>query len=407
MPRAGWVKPQTDQRLSDHISLGVLTRAFPPELVDRVVAEAGRTEVRHRLLPARVVVYYVLALALFAQASYEEVMRNLVEGLSWASGWAQAWNVPTKAALFKARARLGPEPLKGLFEAVAAPMATSATKGAWYRDWRLMSIDGTCVDVADTAANAAKFGRPGTGRGSGQGAFPQLRMVGLAECGTHALVDVAIGPCSSGETTLARGVLASMGSTMVVLADRGFYSFALWNEARATGAELLWRTKSNHVLPVDRRLADGSYLSHLHEVVNNHRRKSDVVVRVIEYRIDDPGRPQADATYRLITTVLDPEVAPAAEMAGLYAERWEFESVLDELKTHQRGPRVVLRSKMPEGVTQELYGYLCVHWAIRWLIHAVALDIDADPDRLSFTRSLRVARRSTASHPGFSPSGPG
>lgn len=405
MPRAGWVKPESDQRLSDHISIGVLTGLFPPELVDRVVAEAGRTEQRHRLLPARVVVYYVLGLSLFSQCSYEEVMRLLVEGLSWRSGWAQRWNVPTKAALFKARARLGPEPLRALFEAVAGPLATPATKGAWYRDWRLMGVDGTCVDVADTPANAAEFGRPGSGRGEGKGAFPQVRLVGLAECGTHALVDAAAGPCTKGETTLARGLLPSMGPGMLVLADRGFYSFALWNEARATGAELVWRTKSNHVLPVDERLPDGSYLSHLHEVVNNHRRKTDVAVRVIEYLLDDPGRPQAESTYRLLSTILDPDAAPAGELAATYPQRWEFESTLDELKTHQRGPRVVLRSKAPDGVTQELWGYLCVHYAIRWLMHAVALEADADPDRLSFTRSLRVARRTTASHPGFSPSG--
>jgi hypothetical protein len=401
------VKPRTDQRLSDHISIGVLTRVFPPELVDRVVAEAGRTEVRHRLLPARVVVYYVLGLALFSQASYEEVMRELVDGLSWASGWAQSWSVPTKAALFKARARLGPEPLKALYEAVAAPLATAQTKGSWYRGLRLMSVDGTCIDVADTAANEERFGRPGTGRGEGAGAFPQVRLVGLAECGTHALTGVAMGACTAGETTLARDLLGSLGQGMLVLADRGFYSFELWNEARATGAQLLWRTKAGHVLPADERLADGSYLARLRKTVNYKMRRTDVVARVIDYGLDDPGRPQAEPRYRLITTILDPQAAPAAELAALYPQRWEFETALDELKTHQRGPRVVLRSKMPDGVTQEIYGYLCVYYAIRWLMHAVALEADADPDRLSFTRTLRAARRTTGSHPGFSPSGAG
>ncbi len=201
MPRAGWVKPETDQRLSDHISIGVLSLVFPPDLVDRVVAEAGRREVRHRLLPARVVVYYVLGLALFSQASYEEVMRNLVEGLAWESGWAQAWQVPTKAALFKARARLGPAPLVGLFEAVARPLATPATKGAWYRGWRLMSIDGTTMDVADTAENELFFSRPGSSRG--EAAFPKVRVVGLGECGTHALSAVAVGSLRIREETLA------------------------------------------------------------------------------------------------------------------------------------------------------------------------------------------------------------
>jgi hypothetical protein len=402
VPRAGWVKPETDQRLSDHISIGVLTRVFPPELVDRIVADAGRVEQRHRLLPARVVVYYVMALALFSQASYEEVMRMLVEGLAWASGWAKRWNVPTKAALFKARARLGPEPLEALFRHVAAPLADARTKGAFYRGRRVVAVDGTCLDVADTPANAQAFGRPGSGRGERVGAFPQLRLVGVAECGTHALVDVAMGACTTGEQTLAAQVLDSLEPGMLCLADRAFYSFASWNKARSTGADLLWRTRSNHVLGCDERLPDSSFLSRLH-AIEDRRRAHGVPVRVIEYTLEDPGRPQAEGRYRLLTTILDPEAAPAQELAALYAERWEFEAALDELKTHQRSPRMVLRSKMPDGVVQEAYGYLCVHYAIRWLMHAVALEADADPDRLSFTRSLRVARRTAASHPGFSP----
>lgn len=403
MPRAGWVKPQSDQRLSDHISVGVLTRVFPPDVVDRVIAEAERTEVRHRLLPARVVVYYVLGLALFSQASYEEVMRELTEGLSWASGWAQSWNVPTKAALFKARKRLGPEPVKALFEQVAAPLAVPQTRGAWYRSWRLMSIDGTVLDVADTTQNAEEFGRPGSGRGEGAGAFPQARVVGLAECGTHALTAAAVGACTTGETTLARDLLPALNGGMLVLADRNFYSFELWNEAAATGAGLLWRTKAGHVLARDEQLPDGSYLSHLRRFVNHKMRDTDVVVRVVDYGIDDPGRPQAQDRYKLITTITDPDAAPAAELAALYPQRWEFETTLDELKTHQRGPKVVLRSKQPALVRQEIYGYLCVHYAIRWLMHTVALEAGHDPDRLSFTRTLRAARRSTGSHPGFSP----
>ncbi len=404
MPRAGWVKPETDQRLSDHISLGVLTRVFPPDLVDQVVADSGKTEVRHRLLPARVVVYYVLALALFSQASYEEVMRNLVEGLSWSTGWARSWRMPSKVALSKARARLGPEPLQAMFEAVAAPLATQTTKGAFFRGWRLMAIDGTCVDLADTLDNDAAFGRPATGRGQGVGAFPQVRMVGLAECGTHALVDVVVGPLRDGEKTLAATVLRSLRPGMLLAADRAFFSFELWQQAAQTGADLLWRAKSNQDLAVEEVLEDGSYLSRVYEIVNFHRRGKGIPVRVIVYTIDDPGRPQAGAQYRLLTTILDPEAAPADELARLYDQRWEFESLLDELKTHQRGARVVLRSKLPGGVLQELYGMLCVHYAIRWLMHTVALEMDEDPDRMSFIHALRVARRTTASYPGFSPS---
>ncbi len=375
---------------------------FPPELVDRVVAEAGRTEQRQRLLPARVVVYYVLGLGLYGSASYEEVMRMLVDGLAWQSGWRRAWSVPTKAALFKARARLGSEPLRELFEQAAVPLAGSATAGAHYHDWRLVSVDGTCLDIADTTANEKAFGRPGSARGEKRAAFPQLRLVGLAECGTHALFGVAIGPLSDDERTLAGGVLDALEPGMLCLADRGFYSFELWNRAAASGAALLWRTKSNHRLAVTERLDDGSYLSQLH-ASNDRRREHGVAVRVVEYEIEDPGRPANEVRYRLLSTILDPDLAPASELGPLYAQRWEFESALDELKVHQRGPRVVLRSKTPDGVTQEVYGHLCVHYAIRWLMHTIALESGHDPDRISFTRTLRVARRTTASHAGFSP----
>jgi hypothetical protein len=406
MPRAGWVKPETDQRLSDHISIGVLTRVFPPDLVDRVVKEAGRTEQRQRLLPARVVVYYVLGLSLFSQSAYEEVMRMLVEGLSWEGGWATAWNVPTKAALFKARTRLGPEPIEALYRECAVPLATKRTKGAFYKSWRLMSIDGTCLDVTDTAANEAAFGRPGSKRENASGAFPQIRLVGLAECGTHAIIDAAIGKYTEAEVRLAPGLLGSFVPSMLVLADRNFFGFDLWKKAQETGADLLWRMKSNHVLPVERRFGDGSFLSSIYPSQKDRRHHTNAVaVRVIEYHLDPAPASAADeeTTYRLLTTILDPKRAPAAELAALYPERWEFETALDELKTHQRSPRVVLRSKMPDGVTQEAYGYLCVHYAIRWLMHSVAQGARTDPDRLSFTRALRVARRTTASHPGFSP----
>ena len=401
MPRAGWVKPETDQRLSDHISIGVLTRVFPPELVDKVVAETGRTEKRQRLLPARVVVYYVLGLALFSQCSYEEVMRMLVEGLSWADGWAAPWSVPTKAGLFKARMRLGPEPMKALFEAVASPLGTEQTRGTFYRTWRLMAIDGTTLDLADTEANDTRFGRPTTGRGEGVGAFPQLRVVGLGECGTHAMIDAAIDSYATAEKRLVPQLFRSFSPEMLVFADRGFYGFALWQQARASGAQLCWRTRTDLVLPVRKRLSDGSYLSEIYARAD--RRHDGVVVRVINYDMEDPGRGETTTSYCLLTTILDPEVAPANELAALYAERWEIESSFDELKSHQRGPRIVLRSKMPDGVIQELYGYLCTHFAIRWLMHKVASDSGTDPDRLSFTRTLRVARRTTASHPGFSP----
>ena len=249
---------------------------FPPELVDGVVAEAGRRERRQRLLPARVVVYYVLALALFADSAYEEVMRQLVEGLAWESGWRQRWEVPTKVAIYKARERLGREPLELLFRAVAQPLASESTRGAFYRGLRLMSLDGTCLDVADTAVNEAAFGRPGTGRGQGVGAFPQMRLVALAESGTHAICDAALGPYTSSEKELADPVIDRLGEGMLCLADRGFYSFERFQRAHRTGAQLLWRVMGHMLLPREQQLADGSYVTRIYKNQNDQRAKGIV-----------------------------------------------------------------------------------------------------------------------------------
>jgi hypothetical protein len=265
-----------------------------------------------------------------------------------------------------------------------------------------MAIDGTTFDLADTEANEAAFGRPGSGRGEGRGAYPQLRAVGLAECGTHAITDVALGPVKRGEGSLAAGLWRSLGPGMLLLADRGFWGFKAFKAAKASGAELLWRVRKSLVLAVDEVLADGSYRSRIH-ASTDRRRAEPIEVRVVEYELADPAL--GGERYRLATTLLDPEAAPAAELAAAYPERWEFETALDELKTHQRGPRVVLRSKSPEGVYQEVFGHLLVHYAIRALMHEVASSAGRDPDRLSFTRSLRVVRRSARAGPGFSPHG--
>ncbi len=376
---------------------------FPPELVDGVVAEAGRRERRSRLLPARVVVYYVLALALFADCSYEEVMRQLVEGLAWESGWRAAWEVPTKVAIYKARERLGREPLELLFRAACVPLALASTRGAFYRGLRLVSIDGTCLDVADTPANDREFGRPGSSRREGGGAFPQLRMVALAESGTHAIFDAALGGYENSERTLAEALFGSLSEGMLCLADRGFYSFEAFQKARATGAQLLWRVKSDVGLPREQTLADGSYLTSIYAPRDRKARRDGQPARVIEYQLADPALTEPEQHYRLITTLLDPDGAAAEELAALYPQRWELESALDELKTHQRGPRVVLRSKNPDGVYQEAYGHLATHYAIRRVMHDAALQADLVPHRLSFIRGLRAARRSTRTQPGFSP----
>ena len=401
-------------RLSDRVAVGVLTRTYPPALVDRVLAECGRVERRHRLLPARLVVYYVLALALFAGVADEEVLRCLVEALRGAPWWRhprepwRTWHIPAKSALVQARARLGAAPLRVLFEQAARPLATQATQGAWYRDRRLVALDGTCLDVADTPANQAAFGRPHTSRGQGVGAFPQVRLVALAECGTHAITKVAVGPCTTGETTLAPRVLEGLEPGMLALADRGLFAIELWRQAQATGAELLWRVKTGRgspALPVDRILPDGSWRSRLGVISerSHQRRREAIGVRVVDDTLEDPGRPGHRQPYRLVTSMLDPVQAPAAELAALYHQRWEFETALDELKTHQRGPRAILRSKTPEGVQQEVYAHLLVHYAIRALMHQAAVDAEVDPDRLSFVRSLRIVRRQLIAQATFSP----
>ncbi len=378
------------QGLRDRIALGVLTATFPPEVVDEVVESATRRERRYRLLPARLVVYYVLALSLFREAGYEEVMRQLTEGLAGVGSDASSLRVPSSVAISKARQRLGKEPLEALFARVCVPIATAGTRGAYYRGRRLVSMDGTVLDVADTPSNLSAFGRHHSGRG--EAAFPQIRIVALAECGTHAMFAAGIAGTGDGENTIAGPLAAACHPGMLVLADRGFGgSYELFGEFAERGCDLVWRVKKNAAFADLERLSDGSFRSELPRGADRPARS----VRVVEYEIDDPGRPSAeDMTYRLVTTILDPEAAPASELAALYAERWEFETALDELKTHQRGARIVLRSKTSEGVLQEAWGMLCVHYAIRALMCRAAEEGEVDPDRLSFTRSMRAARRS-------------
>lgn len=400
MGRAGQVKLGSDGRLSDFVSVGLLMRVFPPGLVDEVVLEVGCKELRRRSLPARVVVYFVVGLALFAAESYREVFVQLTSGLSWGKRWRESWVVPSASALFQARVRLGVEPLRLLFRRVAEPLASLSTPGAWVAGRRLVAIDGTCFDVPDTADNDVFFGRPGTAKGE-RSAFPQVRMVGLIECGTHAIIDAELGPCSMSEVALSRGVLGRLRPGMLCLADRGVYGFKAWEAAAGTGADLLWRMRSTQRLDPLEVLADGSYLSKVYEVHNFKRRGVGLVVRVIQYKLDNRG--PKDTSYTLITTILDPEALPATEAALAYAQRWEIEICLDELKTHQRGPRAVLRSKSPNLVLQEIWGHLCCHYAVRTLMWEAADHIVEAPDRVSFITALRIVRRSMSQTHDFSP----
>jgi hypothetical protein len=353
-------------------------------------------------LPAHVVFYYVIALALFSQVSYGEVLRCLVEGLGWlGDSSVRRIRCTGRSAISMARSRLGAEPLRRMVETAIMPIADRTTRGAWYRDWRLVSIDGTTLDLADTVANEGAFGRPGASRG--KSAFPQLRMVSLVENGTHVLFATKWGSYSDSENVLAVPVLSHLEAGMLCMADRGFYGYALWKRAASTGADLLWRMKKNAILPCDRRLADGSYLSKVYASAKDRRHdRNAIVVRVIEYELE--GIADGEPLYRLITSVLDDGKAPAEDLAALYHDRWEIENVFDEFKTHLRGRQAVLRSKTPELVEQELYGFILAHFAIRGLMHEAALRGDLDPDRLSFVHAVRVVRRKLPTFAAIPPS---
>jgi hypothetical protein len=389
-------------RITDYISLGVIAKYFPAEKVHSILNETKRTSMRQRDLPAHVVVYYVIALALHMRSSYREVLRCLLEGVQWLMDPSARVKVAGKSGISQARGRLGSAPLKLLYESVVMPIATPQTRGAWYRQWRLVSLDGSTLDVADTAENDKAFGRPGASRGAS--AYPKIRFVGLLENGTHVLFAARMSDYATDEHTLAEEVVPALRQGMLCLADRFFPSYKLWQQATSTGAELLWRTRQNARLDVDQRFRDGSYLSRLYSSTSDRRnRRKGIVVRVIDYRLE--GVEDAEPIYRLITTILDPKQAPARQLAALYQERWEIETALDELKTHLRGAQIVLRSKTPELVRQEFYGLLMAHFAIRGLMHEAALRADEDPDRISFVHSTRVVQRRMARFVAIPPSG--
>jgi hypothetical protein len=387
-------------RITDFISLGVIAKSFPVDKVHAILRATGKASVRQRDLPAHVVIYYVIALALYMQSSYREVLRCLLEGIRWLDPSVKV-KVAGKSGISQARTRLGWEALRELHDEVVRPIAVETTRGAWYRGWRLVSIDGSTLDVADDPANEEAFGRPGSSRGSS--AFPQIRFVSLVENGTHVLFGTRMAGCRTSEIALSTSVLSNLRPGMLCLADRNFFGFGLWNEARSTGADLLWRVKAGSRLVREEELPDGSYLSHIYPSEKDRRHKTNgVKVRVIDYCLD--GVADAEPKYRLVTTILDHNKAPAQELAALYHERWEIESALDELKTHLRGANIVLRSKTPDLVRQEFYGLMMAHFAIRGLMHEAALKADDDPDRLSFLHAVRVIRRKLPAFLAISPS---
>jgi hypothetical protein len=372
------------------ISTGVLASVCPRPLIDEVLEETGRGSQRNRLLPAPAVVYYVMALALWREAPLEEVLRVVCEGLQWLGGGQAEAVQASKSAISQARTRLGAKVMQRLAERVLRPLAAPDAPGAWYRGRRVMALDGSGMDVADEKANAEFFGYPTATRG--QSAFPQARVLGLVECGTHVIAAADIAPYAHSEKAMAAERLSGwLDKTMLLLADRGFYSFKLWQIASATGAALLWRVSATLKLPAQQVLPDGSYLSTVYDSTDTAR-KHGVTVRVVEYELDGSAT-ATPASYRLLTNVLDASQAPAQELAALYHERWEIEGVFDEFKTHLRANSTVLRSKTPALVQQELWGLLLAHFAVRQLMAQAAWDRGLDPDRLSFSHAVRVIKR--------------
>jgi hypothetical protein len=374
--RVGQVKRQADDssdvRLTDRISLGVLAEVIPRDVIEDVLTATGRREQRVRLLPAHVMTRFCVAMCLFFDDDYEEVMRKLVGSLKSMGSWQDNWKVPSTSAITQARQRLGLEPMAELFERIAVPVAGRGTRGAWLRSRRVMSMDGFHLDVPDSDDNSEEFGR--RTNGDKASAFPQVLTVVLGECGSHAIVSAASGPCNGNERDLAEQLLTRAEPGRLITADRNFHSFDLWGKFRETGADLLWRVKSDLTLPLLKWLPDGSYLSLIcNPKLRGQRRSSLIqraknrdaidpndgsVVRVVEYDIPDREGNGTGEIICVITSVLDPAEATAEELVAAYHERWECENLIDEVKTHQRGAAKVLRSQSPDMVRQEIWSLL-------------------------------------------------
>jgi len=414
---------------ADQVTVGMLVGAVGRDVVDEAVAVCGvRERRRDGKLPAHVVAYLTLALSLFADDGYEEVAAKVTGSLDRFGCWDASWTVPTASAITQARKRLGPGVMEEVFERSCGPVAGEASdmpgvfasgtaRGSFLRGWRLLAIDGFELDVPDSPANAAEFGYAGSGEN--RSAFPKARVVAMSECGTHAFLAAQIGPYRVGEKTLAQRLYPRLRRDELLTADRGFYSWTAWDTAAQAGAALLWRAPTGLRLPVVEVLPDGTYLSVVMDSAVRGRRRDGIIaaasaggefdqapgavnesgwplarlVRVIEYDSPDRDGGGTGEVITLISTITDPDQARADELAAAYHQRWEQETGHDQLKTHLRGPGKVLRSKLPVLVHQEIWAYLIVHHAITALIARASAAADLDPDRISFTKALRLIRR--------------
>ena len=390
-------------RLSDYLSTSLLACVYPPELVHQVLDQHGVNSQRVRSFPAAAATYYCMALSLYPQAAYADVFAVVAQGLTWMQG-SRAVPTVAKSSISVARSKIGWAPLRALHERACVPLACAARQPqAFYAGFRLVAIDGSNFEIPDEAANAAEFGYPGSR--TGHAAYPQAQCAVLAECATHAIIGANLGAYRAAEWDICVPLLARLTPDMLCLADRGFDGYAHWRAAIDTGAQLLWRCRANRQLPVVKALGDGSYLSVIYaDAKSRLSRTGEITLRVIEYAL--PGTPNAQERYRLLTTLLDPVQAPALELVALYHERWEIEAVFDELKTHLAQGRRTLRSKTPEGVRQEFYGWVLAHYAVCWLMHQAASAHRVRQRGLSFTGNVHLFRRAQLRSGAFPPNAP-
>jgi hypothetical protein len=380
------------------VSLGAVMQFFPLDEIRRILIATGRQSRRIRKLPAELMVYWTVACGLFVSAGGREVLRRV---LKRKSGWLdELEELASESALSQARTRLGSAAVQQIYDTIVRPLATRATIGAWFRRWRVVSIDATIFDVADSAANARAFRRPGVS--SGSAAYPQVRLVSLLENGTHILFGAKIASCRTHEAKLARCVIQQLPKDALCLADRAFFGYWLWQQARATGAELLWRIKSDANLPKLAKLPDGSYLTMIYPSVKAREKAVDgIPARLIEFTVDTR---KGTEHYRLLCSIIDYHKAPAVQLAHLYAKRWTIETVFAELKTTLRGSGFVLRGQTPDHIRQEIYGILMAHFGVRAFMLDAATSEKIDPAELSFLHALRVVHRYLPMYVSFPPS---
>jgi Insertion element 4 transposase N-terminal/Transposase DDE domain len=379
--------PDASGRILD--KLAGLEQVIGPDAIQQALAATGRVNSRRCTLTHEVVLWLVLAMGLLTDLPIRQVFK-------FARRFRKGEESPHRSSLCVARQRLGVAPVRQLFLQVVRPLARPDTPGAFYQGLRLMGIDGVVCDVPDSAANDAAFGRPSAGP-RGDGAFPQIRKLSLVELGTHVEVALIVKPCRTGEHAMVDALLPHLASQMLLLWDRGFFSYKLWKKLMAQGVKVLARVTSRLILRPIRNLSDGSYLAKIYKDAYDRQKDRDgIMVRVIRYTLEDPQRVGHGQEHVLMTNLFDEAICPATELIVLYHERWEHELVFDEQKTHQDPRRATkpaqLRSETPAGVIQEVYALSLGHFVIRSLMFEAASTVGVDPDHLSFTGCFQILK---------------